>query len=230
LNFLKVSEIFYSVQGEGPSIGLPSVFLRLAICNLQCSWCDTKYSWDWKNYDYDKEVNEMPEEEVLKEILRYGCKRLVITGGEPMLQQKELAGLIAKLTKSDYAIEIETNGTILPAEELASSTIQWNVSPKLANSNNSRDAREIKECYEFFSKVPSAYFKYVVENQDDLSEIKSLVEKYNLSRERVILMPEARTDESLVEKSAWLVEACKAEGFRFSTRLQIALYGNQRAI
>ncbi len=227
---MKVSEIFYSIQGEGPTTGLPSVFLRLAICNLQCSWCDTKYSWDWKNYDYDKEVKEMSYEEVLKEILRYSCKRLVITGGEPMLQQKELTGLTLELSKTGYVIEVETNGTILPTEDFARSVMQWNVSPKLANSDNPLEQREIGECYQFFSNLSNAFFKYVVENQSDLSEIQSLVEKYNLPRERVILMPEARTEESLKEKSAWLVEKCKKEGFRFSTRLQIALYGNQRAI
>ena len=86
-------EIFYSLQGEGASIGVPTVFLRLATCNLTCTWCDTRYTWDWQGYDYDKEVMSLPVEDVEKRVLEFGCPRLVITGGEPMMQQKALASL-----------------------------------------------------------------------------------------------------------------------------------------
>lgn len=227
---MKISEIFYSIQGEGTNTGVPSVFLRLAVCNLQCSWCDTKYSWDWKNYDYDKEVKEMSVEKVSKEIHRFDCKHLVITGGEPMLQQGELGMLTPSLKKEGYEFEMETNGTILPNKDLVDTVDQWNVSPKLANSDNSEELREIPKCYAFFRNQKNAFFKYVVESESDLNEILALIEKYNLPRERVILMPEAKTESSLNEKSAWLIERCKKEGLRFSTRLHIILYGNQRAI
>ena len=61
---LKVSEIFDSIQGEGPSTGTPSIFLRLSTCNLKCSWCDTKYTWDWQNYDIKKEIKEISIEKI----------------------------------------------------------------------------------------------------------------------------------------------------------------------
>lgn len=229
---MKVSEIFYSVQGEGPNIGVPSVFLRLAVCNLRCSWCDTKYTWDWNNYDYDKEVAEMKMEEVRERILQHNCKHLVITGGEPMLQQQEVGALLTSLKEEDdFYAEIETNGTIAPngchLEEIMD---QWNVSPKTSNSGNSQELREIPKCYEYFRKMPNAYFKYVVKNEHDLSEILELVSKYDLPRSRMILMPEAVTESAIREKSGWLVERCKSEGFRFSTRLHIILYGNKRAV
>ncbi len=115
---MDVSEIFYSVQGEGVNAGLPSVFLRLAVCNLQCSWCDTKYTWDWKQYDYNKEVHKMNAEQIKEQILKYGCRHIVITGGEPMLQQEELAGLLVSLKKVGFEAEIETNGTILPNDSM----------------------------------------------------------------------------------------------------------------
>jgi 7-carboxy-7-deazaguanine synthase len=225
---LKVSEIFHSIQGEGPNVGVPSVFLRLAVCNLKCSWCDTKYSWDWEHYDYDKEVTEMDEIEVERRILSYDCRHLVVTGGEPMLQQDELVPVLRRVKALGFSVEIETNGTILPNREFVELIDQWNVSPKISNSGNSASAREKPECYEFFQSLPNSNFKFVVENQDDLGEILELVGKYGIPREKVILMPESTSSEALRVKSSWLAEICKSEGFRFSTRLHIILYGNRR--
>jgi 7-carboxy-7-deazaguanine synthase len=228
---MKVSEIFHSVQGEGPNIGVPSVFLRLAICNLQCSWCDTKYTWDWKQYDYKKEITEMKLEDMMRQLRSYDCGHLVITGGEPMLQQDEIANLVRQLKdEQEFYIEVETNGTIIPNELLKNDINQWNVSPKINNSGNAPDSRERPLCYSFFREMPNAYFKYVVETENDLKEILDLVSRYRLTPERVILMPQAVSVDQLRDKSAWLVERCKKEGFRFSTRLHIVLYGNKRGL
>lgn len=227
---MKVSEIFRSIQGEGPNTGVPSVFLRLAICNLECSWCDTKYTWDWKNYDYQKEVKEMEISEVEKKILDLDCRHLVVTGGEPMLQQDTLVPVLKSLKDGGFDIELETNGTILPNREMIELIDQWNVSPKTSNSGNSISAREKEECYEFFRYLSRAYFKFVVENRNDLNEIDSLVQRYKIPKDRVILMPESISPEALAEKSTWLGEICKDEGYRFSTRLHIILYGNRRGI
>lgn len=230
---MKVSEIFKSIQGEGPNTGVPSVFLRLAICNLECSWCDTKYTWDWKNYEYQKEVTEMEMNEVESRILEFpDYNHLVVTGGEPMLQQDALVPLLKRLKEENgsYYFEVETNGTILPRLEMVGLIDQWNVSPKLENSGNSIPAREKPECYEFFKSLPNAYFKLVVDDLGDLEEILEIVGKYLIPPDRVILMPESTTSESLREKSGWLAEFCKNEGYRFSTRLQIMLYGNRRGV
>jgi 7-carboxy-7-deazaguanine synthase len=227
---VKISEIFYSIQGEGPNIGVPSVFLRLAVCNLKCSWCDTKYSWDWEHYDYDKEVTEMDADEAAKKILGYDSRHLVVTGGEPMLQQEELFPVLRNLGEKGFFIEVETNGTMLPTGEISRVVDQWNVSPKLANSGNSLSAREKSECYNLFGQLSNSYFKFVVENSEDLGEILELVAKYGIPRDRVILMPESTSPESLREKSAWLAEVCRSEGFRFTTRLHIILYGNKRGV
>jgi 7-carboxy-7-deazaguanine synthase len=221
-------EIFYSLQGEGATMGVPSVFLRLALCNLACTWCDTKYTWDWEYYDYSKEVMSLDVREVEERVLEFGCSRLVITGGEPLLQQKELAPLVASLKRRGFCCEVETNGTIIPSPELARDIDQWNVSPKLSTSGNSVAVRELPQALEFFSQFPNAYFKFVVVKPLDIEEVGSLRNKFRLPGERIILMPEGRTVATLQQRSQWVSEACVREGFRFSTRLHILLWGDQR--
>lgn len=227
---LKVSEIFASIQGEGPNLGKPAAFLRIALCNLTCEWCDTKYTWDWKNYDYNKEVREMSVEQVELELLKFRGKHLVLTGGEPMLQQKELIPLLKSLKEHEFYVEMETNGTIEPVDDMLVLIDQWNVSPKLENSGNELSAREKPECYRFFNHLPNACFKYVVKNPQDFEEVWRLAEKYQIANDKIILMPEAATREQLAERSGWLSELSRQAGYRFSTRLQIALWGSKRGV
>ena len=167
---MKICEIFESIQGEGNNAGKSAVFLRTAECNLKCVWCDTKYTWDWKNYDYSKEVNEMSIKEVRQSLEQFRIRHLVITGGEPLMQQDDLAELLTFL-KPEFYVEVETNGTILPNNALSTLVDQWNVSPKTKNSGNPLEMCEVNECYTFFSKKKNCYFKYVVESEDDLIEI-----------------------------------------------------------
>jgi len=221
-------EIFHSLQGEGPSIGVATVFLRLALCNLSCSWCDTKYTWDWENYDYKKEVMALEVEEVIDAILAYDCPHLVITGGEPMLQQTELAPLISGLKQQGFYCEVETNGTISPLPEMERDIDQWNVSPKLATSGNRDDRRLIPSALESFCRIPSAYFKFVIVEPRDIEEVCELAEKYRIPPQRIILLPEGRNVEVLRTRNQWVSEACVKHGFRFSTRLHILLWGDER--
>ena len=221
-------EIFYSLQGEGATIGTPSVFLRLAMCNLVCSWCDTKYTWDWQHYDYSKEVVSLDTRQVEARVLRFACHHLVITGGEPLLQQRELAPLVASLKQHGFYFEVETNGTIIPLPELERDIDQWNVSPKLGTSGNSLERREPPQALEFFGQLPNAYYKFVIVELSDIEEACSLRDKYGLPAERIILMPEGQTTGVIQSRSQWVAEACIREGFRFSTRLHILLWGDQR--
>jgi organic radical activating enzyme len=225
---MRISEIFPSVQGEGPNAGKAAVFLRMAMCNLTCEWCDTKYTWDWKNYDYEKEVKEISSEQVERELLSHGIRHLVLTGGEPMLQQHLLVPLLSSLKDLGFFIEVETNGTISPLSELVAIVDQWNLSPKLENSGNPNPVREKPEIYSFFSHLSNAYFKYVVDAPEDLAEIQMLAEKYAIPVGRIILMPEARTQEELATKGDWLEQSSKQLGYLFSTRLQIQLWGDRR--
>src|SRR6266702_705266 len=200
---MKISEIFCSVQGEGPNAGKKAVFLRMALCNLTCEWCDTKYTWDWKNYDYEKEVKERSNEQVKRELLSHGIRHLVLTGGEPLLQQHLLVPLLSSLKELGFFVEVETNCTISPLSELIALVDQWNISPKLENSGNSASVREKPETYIFFRQLSNAYFKYVVDAPEDLAEVQMLAEKYAIPVGRIILMPEARTREELATKGEW---------------------------
>jgi 7-carboxy-7-deazaguanine synthase len=224
---MQINEIFKSIQGEGPNFGKPAIFLRTAQCNLKCTWCDTKYTWDWKNYDYTKEVKEMTIEEIKEQLIDLEIKHLVITGGEPLLQQDDLADLLSFL-KPDFYVEIETNCTILPNKMLTDLVDQWNVSPKTENSGNPLELYENDECYYFFANQENCFFKYVVENESDIPEIKKFVAKYNIPENRVQLMTQASTKEEISAREKSISELAKANNFLFSPRLHVAMWGAQR--
>ena len=224
---MQINEIFKSIQGEGPNFGKPAIFLRTAQCNLKCTWCDTKYTWDWENYDYAKEVNEMTIEEIKEQILDLEIKHLVITGGEPLLQQDDLADLLSFL-KPDFYVEIETNCTILPNKMLTDLVDQWNVSPKTENSGNPLELYENNECYYFFANQENCFFKYVVEDESDIPEIKKFVTKYNIPENHVQLMTQASTKEEISAREKSISELAKTNNFLFSPRLHVAMWGAQR--
>jgi 7-cyano-7-deazaguanosine (preQ0) biosynthesis protein QueE len=226
---LKLSEIFYSLQGEGIDAGKPAVFIRTALCNLSCVWCDTKYTWDWSHYDYDREVSEMTISSIQEQISRFDTKHCVITGGEPLIQQTKLIPLLSNLKNEDYFIEVETNATILPSEMLERFVDRWNVSPKLQNSSISKQYREVQSCMEYYAKNSKAVIKFVICNQSDLAEVKTLVGKYKLKSQRIILMPEGNSAAEIIEKSKWLAEICQSNGYRLSVRLHTLIWSGTRA-
>lgn len=209
-------------------MGVPSVFLRLATCNLSCAWCDTKYTWDWENFSYETEVVELEPSEIQQKIQAFHCSHVVITGGEPMLQQAELAPLVSSLADEGYTFEVETNGTIGPSKEMLHHIGQWNVSPKLRTSGNTPDASQIASALNAFAEIPEAYFKFVITGEADIAEVCALRDEYGLNAGRILLMPEGRTPDALNRKSSWLTEACVEHGFRFTTRLHIILWGDER--
>lgn len=241
------AEIFHTIQGEGKSIGRPSIFVRTSLCNLHCIWCDTDYTWNWKEtpfkhvndnkagyekYSKTEYIVQLSAEEIANELKKINCKNVVLTGGEPLLQQDELAELIHLLRKADenYHFEIETNGTILPSEAFDRLVNQYNVSPKLANSNNPLKIREKEKVYNFFSNNAKAVFKFVVSTPDDLSEVLDLIQKYSINHNKVFLMPEGTSPENLKAKQQWLIEECKKNNFNYTDRLHIHIYGNKRGV
>lgn len=226
---LKLSEIFYSLQGEGIDVGKPAVFIRTALCNLSCVWCDTKYTWDWNHYDYDREVSEMTVPEILEQVSGFNTKHCVITGGEPLIQQMKLIPLLSNLKSKGYFVEVETNGTILPSAMLEKFVDRWNVSPKLENTSTSKQHREVQSCLEYFAKNSKAYIKFVICERSDIAEVKTLIGKYMLKRQRIILMPEGNSAAEIVEKSKWLAEICLKNGYRLSVRLHTLIWSGTRA-
>lgn len=253
---LLLSEIFKSVQGEGVNLGTPTVFLRLAVCNLHCWYCDTKYTWLYSNktlelvkkdmerlgipsdkipkdirvYAEAEEARSVSAGDVETEIRRFNLDHLVITGGEPMLQQRQLVPLLRglKAWRENYFVEVETNGTIKPDENILPLVDQWNVSPKLESSGNSRFAREKKSPLEYFASLRNSFFKFVVQDDADLAEVESLARQSRIAPGKIILMPEGTEALVLKERMVWLSEICEIKGYRLTPRLHILLWGNTR--
>ena len=224
---LKISEIFHSLQGEGVSTGAPCVFVRLAQCNLHCSWCDTKYTWDFERYRYEDEVRERTVAEVAQLVNDAPSRRLVLTGGEPLLQQRALKEFFARLAP-DIAVEIETNGTITPEPPALSRVNQWNVSPKLDNAGDPEHFRIKPEVLRALRDTGRAYLKLVVRGDADYAEADALVAQLAWPADRVLFMPEASDRDALRARSFDVAEAARARSYRFSSRLHLELWGGRR--
>ena len=229
-------EIFASVQGEGPSMGMPVSFMRLSRCNLACVWCDTAYTWRFEGDNrphrdgqtYDRKANQvtLDEEEVAARIMALGQNRLVITGGEPLLQAPALAKLLDLLP--DIGVEIETNGTTKAPPRLDIRIDQFNVSPKLTHSGNPAELALIPERLDAYATDPRAWFKFVIAEPSDLDEVLALHERYRFRPDHVFLMPEGTDSETLRAREKWLAPLCVEHGFRMSDRLHIHLFGDTR--
>jgi len=227
---VRIAEIFFSVQGEGALVGTPSVFVRTSGCNLRCVWCDTPYA-SWR-----PEGPEWPLPAILSDVLRYGCRHVVVTGGEPMIAP-EMVPLTQALARAGRHITIETAGTVYAPVVCH----LMSISPKLANSTpGEREAgawaaqhERLRIQPEILKRLMRAFhyqLKFVVTTPEDLPEIKALLERIAADPADVILMPEGTEAAVLRERSLWLVETCKQEGFRYSPRLHIDLYGNRRGV
>jgi 7-carboxy-7-deazaguanine synthase len=221
---LRIAEIFYSIQGEGSLVGVPSVFVRTSGCNLRCSWCDTPYT-SWKPEGDDWTLGR-----IVAAVDAYAARHVVVTGGEPMIA-REIVDLTNRLRHGGRHITIETAGTVFApvACDLMS------LSPKLANSTPEGKWAERHERLRIqpdtLRHLMTAYdyqLKFVIARPEDLAEVLSLVHRLDADAGRVILMPEGIDAAVLRERGAWLAELCKREGFRFSPRLHVELYGNRR--
>jgi len=227
---VKISEIFYSVQGEGILAGVPSVFLRTSGCNLRCTWCDTPYT------SWNPEGDDLALDTILADVRGHGSRHVVVTGGEPLIQQ-EIVQLTQGLKDLDLHITIETAGTVY--QPVVCGLIS--ISPKLANSTPAqRDGGRWAAQHDRLRYQPDVLkqlmaeypyqLKFVVSDPGDLSEIEAILKQTNADRSRVLLMPEGTNSEALSERARWLVEICKREGFRYGPRLHIDIYGNQRGV
>lgn len=222
-------EIFSSVQGEGVSAGVASTFVRLATCNLRCSWCDTAYTWDWTRFDRAKQTMEMGADTVATDVLARPPRNVVITGGEPLIQRAQLVPLAGRLKGAGMHIEVETNGTVSPGP-LADLVDQWNVSPKLRHAGNEGLDRLPDAPLRDFAARENAFFKFVVQQQSDLNEVEELRSRYSIPAGRVVLMPEGTTAAQLNARSPWLAETCAERAYRFSSRLHILIWGDKRGV
>ena len=221
---MRIAEIFHSIQGEGSLVGVPSVFVRTSGCNLRCAWCDTPYT------SWHPEGDDWTLERILAAVDAYPARHVVVTGGEPMIA-REIVELTRGLRARGRHITIETAGTVFApvACDLMS------ISPKLANSTPAGEWEERHERLRIQPEVVRRLMmdydyqqKFVVAQPEDLAEVRDLVRVFDADAAKVILMPEGIDASVLRERGVWLAEICKGEGFRFSPRLHVELWGNRR--
>ena len=218
---------FYTIQGEGDSLGKPAVFMRLHECNLVCTWCDTKYTWDREKPEYWQEPKDWGFEELAAEVTRYPAKRIVITGGEPLIQKNKIDKLVELMPT--WTFEIETNGTIMPTPKMLKQ-FQFNCSPKLRNSLNPKAARIKKDVLICLNKV-NTMFKFVVMSSKDLEEIEEdFIKPFSLDVNKVVVMPQGITSEELHNIMKKIVEPVKRKGYRLLGRLQCEIWGGRRKV
>lgn len=225
---LVVSETFGATwQGEGPSAGQVAGFVRLGRCNLDCSFCDTAYSWDWSRYDPAEELRTVGVGEVLAELDAMDVGLLVVTGGEPLLQQRHLPPLLAGAKRRGWRVEVETSGTIAPTlpEGLVD---RFNVSPKLSNSGVPRHRRYRPEVLRRLQGTGVAVFKFVVRSTADLEEIDAMVAECGLSP--VWVMPEGTDAATVLARMRELADDVLSRRWNLTPRLQVLIWGDRRGV
>lgn len=227
---MKIAEIFYSIQGEGTLVGVPSVFVRTSGCNLRCTWCDTPYT------SWSPEGEEFSIEQITRTVAGFSGIHVVITGGEPMIA-REITGLTRMLNEASRHITVETAGTVY-----APVTCDlMSISPKLSNSipyerEGGRWAGQhnrLRHQPEVLKRLIREYpyqLKFVVTAPEDLNEINEIRHSLSAEPERIILMPEGTNRELVRERGLWLAEVCKTSGYRYSPRLHIDLWGDRRGV
>jgi 7-carboxy-7-deazaguanine synthase len=223
---MRIAEIYRSVQGEGLLTGVPSVFVRASGCNLRCWFCDTPYA------SWQPEGRDMSTDEIAAQVEEWDTRHVVVTGGEPMLFA-ELIPLCNRLRGIGRHVTIETAGTLyLPVEADLMS-----ISPKFASSAPSSDMhrhwhyRHERERHrpEVIRRLVREFcyqMKFVIDTQSDLDEVHAYLAEFpEISRDRVLLMPQGVNSEQLEERAAWLRPHCESHGFVFCPRKQIEWFG-----
>ena len=217
---LRISELFVSLQGEGPSAGTPAHFLRLQGCDVGCSWCDTKYSWDAAG------GREIELDGLWEQARALGeAPLLVITGGEP-LQHPALDAVLDTALAHWGRVEVETSGIAPPPR--SHRQLHYNVSPKMPSATPR--AAETWAHTKAWLAEPRATFKIVVADDGDLEQFLAWQRAHAVPNARVMLMPEGMTAEILRERGAWLARFCVTRGLRMSPRLHVWLWGARRGV
>ncbi|MFA5405211.1 MAG: 7-carboxy-7-deazaguanine synthase QueE [Ignavibacteria bacterium] len=254
---MNISELFYSIQGEGKRTGYPSFFIRTNLCNLRCKFpgsnlCDTPYtSWNFENPD---NLGELKIEDIITEYKKFHPCDIVVTGGEPTIQGRELTILckeIKNLSDSSFPrssvgtqnifITLETNGTFI--SDYTDYIDLVSISPKLNSSvpfetefekghnKNRLNFEALKSYHDYHQKGKfDVQWKFVITSEEDIKEIKDVQEKIGIKNQDIFLMPEGISEKELNVKRLLTVELCKKYKFNFTDRLHIKLWGNKRGV
>lgn len=227
-----VSEVFGpTFQGEGPSLGKRAAFVRLGGCNLTCSWCDTPYTWDASRHDLRAELERWPVRHIVAQVAEMRAPLTVVTGGEPLLWQRKAGwhDLLDGLAELG-AIEVETNGTVVPDDE-PSGLLTYNVSPKLAHAGDPTERRiNIAALKEFarLARLQRANLKIVVARPEDVIEASALATALHWPRDRAYVMPLGTTVKEIAAVTAAVADTAVDEGLMMTTRLHVLAWGPER--
>lgn len=227
---MRLSELFYSIQGEGKLSGVPSVFVRASGCNLRCTWCDTPYA------SWNPEGDDVAVDEIVRRVEEFGAKHVVVTGGEPMIMP-DVVELCDALKSRGHHVTIETAATVYRPVKLDLASL----SPKLSNSTpwqreggryaaaHEKQRINVSVIQQFIDASPDLQLKFVVSSAADLEEIEQLLKRLRgWSPAEVLLMPEGTDAATLASRAPWISEICKRTGYRYCPRLQVELYGSRR--
>lgn len=229
MKYVNINEIFgATIQGEGPHAGERVGFVRFAGCNLSCSWCDTPYSWDWSRYDRNEEVHKCSIMDIVVAVNPMRVKRLVITGGEPMLQQQHFPE-IHRLT--ECLLDVETNGTRMPTPEAIEAVDMFVVSPKLTFAGDSEKMRIKPDVIKKFAELSlqgKAIFKFVAEKEEDFDEIEKFQQIGNIPNHAIWIMPEGMTAETHLPNLRKLANAVVDKEWNLTSRLHVLIWEQLR--
>jgi 7-carboxy-7-deazaguanine synthase len=228
---MKIADLFFSIQGEGRLVGMPSAFVRTTGCPLRCVWCDTDYT-SWR-----PQGETMTVAEILTRLAEFPTRHVVVTGGEPLIAPG-IEDLCAGLRERGYHITIETAAVVFKdvACDLAS------LSPKLSNSipyqreggrwAQRHDKQRLRlDVIQEFLERSDYQLKFVIDQAEDVEEARAIVRQLRgVDPAKVLLMPQGTSHEELARRGAWLAEVCKRHGYRYCPRLHIELYGNRRGV
>jgi len=224
-----IAEIFRSLQGEGAHVGVPSVFVRTSGCNLRCAWCDTPYA-SWRPEGDDLSVGEI----VARVQAWPDTRHVVLTGGEPLIAP-DLTGLVEGLRAAARTVTVETAGTVFVPGLRPD---LFSISPKLGNSVPGLEQAAQRQVHlrhntaerlpQFMTSGCEYQFKFVIQSNDDGREVLDLISRLDIPRHRVFLMPEGATLEEVRARAAAVAAICLREGFRYSGRLHLELWGGAR--
>ena len=226
---MKIADIFFSIQGEGRLLGVPSAFVRTTGCPLACVWCDSEYT------SWQPEGKPLTVDEILTRLEAFPTRHVVVTGGEPLIAPR-IGELCAGLRERGYHITIETAAVVFKevACDLAS------LSPKLTNSiphqredgrwAERHDAQRLRlDVIQSFLERSDYQLKFVIDRAADVEEVRAIVDRLRgVEPTKVLLMPQGTSPEELARRGVWLADVCKQHGFRYCPRLHIELYGNRR--
>jgi organic radical activating enzyme len=226
VSVLRVAEMFASFQGEGPSAGQRAAFIRLSGCGVGCSWCDEPQTWDWSRFSREQESRHAGVNDACAWARGTGAELVVITGGEPLAQQRSVISLACALAAAGLRVEVETSGTVIPAPELCAAVSMFSVSPKLANSGVSLERRIRPEALAAFAACGKAVFKFVACGTGDLDEAGELAARFGLAP--VWIMPEGTTADRVLAGMRELADGVLERGWNLTGRSHVLIWDGAR--